>query len=243
MREDWTSLRRDKNITQDAAYQHHAGKPVVAVWGVGFNDGIKPREYSLAECRELIEFLKDDGCSVMLGVPTGWLNRDRDAMDDPELHDVLKLADVISPWTPGRYRDVKGVLRHAEKFWQPDIKWCEDQKLDYMPVVFPGFSWHNMKGDELDAIPRLKGEFLWSQVTAAKRAGCDMLYVAMFDEVDEATAIFKCTNDPPTGEGVAFLTYEGLPSDFYLRLTGEAGKLIRGERKLTDNAPLPQPER
>ncbi len=243
VREDWSNLRQEKHITEDVAYQRHAGKPVVAVWGVGFNDGIKPREYSLAECRELMEFLKADGCSVMLGVPTGWLNLERDAMADPELHGILKLADVISPWTPGRYRDVKGVRRHAEKFWQPDIKWCGDHKLDYMPVVFPGFSWHNMKGEELGAIPRLKGEFLWSQVTAAKRAGCDMLYVAMFDEVDEGTAIFKCTDKPPTGEGVAFLTYEGLPSDHYLRLTGEAGKLLRGELSISDDIPLLHPDR
>ena len=48
--------------------------------------------------------------------------------------------------------------------------------------------------------------------------------------VDEATAIFKCTNDPPVGE-TEFLTYEGLPSDHYLWLVGEGGRLIRGERE------------
>lgn len=57
-----------------------------------------------------------------------------------------------------------------------------------------------------------------------------MLYVAMFSEVVEGTAIFKCTNDPPTGDGVEFLTYEGLPSDHYLKLVGKAGKLLRDEQ-------------
>ncbi len=229
VREDWSSLRHRKHITEDVAYQRHAGKPVVAVWGIGFNNKNKPREYSLAECRELIEFLKEDGCTVMLGVPTGWRNQDRDSVTDPALHEILQLADVISPWTVGRYRDVKGVDRHADKYWQPDIEWCGERDLDYMPVVFPGFSWHNLTGEELDSIPRLKGQFLWSQIVAAKRAGADMLYVAMFDEVDEGTAIFKCTNDPPVGESAAFLTYEGLPNDHYLKLVGEAGKLIRDE--------------
>jgi len=56
-----------------------------------------------------------------------------------------------------------------------------------------------------------------------------MIYVAMFDEVDEATAIFKCTNEPPTGNGGKFITYEGLPSDYYLKLTGKAGQLLRNE--------------
>lgn len=55
----------------------------------------------------------------------------------------------------------------------------------------------------------------------------NMAYVAMFDEVDEGTAIFKCTNHPPVGR---FCTYEGYPSDFYLRLTGNAGRMLRGEK-------------
>ncbi len=64
-----------------------------------------------------------------------------------------------------------------------------------------------------------------------------MLYIAMFDEVDEGTAIFKCTNNPPTSDGSKFLTLDGLPSDFYLRLAGEAGKLFRGEIPLSTEVP------
>jgi len=238
VRDDWRMLRSRMKITEDPAYLHHDGRPVVAVWGVGFNDRSKPRKYSLAECKALVAFLKKDGCTVMLGVPTGWRNLDRDALSDPELHDTLKQADIVSPWTVGRYRDLQGVKRHADRYWKPDITWCTDHGLDYLPVVFPGFSWHHLKGDELDAIPRLKGRFFWSQITAAKRAGCRMIYVAMFDEVDEGTAIFKCTNHPPTGDGVPFLTYEGLPGDYYLRLAGQAGKLLRGELPPTDTMPV-----
>lgn len=228
VRDDWARLRREMRITEDSAYQRHEGKPVVAVWGIGFSDSNKPREYTLDECRELIEFLKLDGCTVLLGVPTGWRSLDRDSVADPKLLEIIQLADVISPWTVGRYRDGKGVQRHAEKRWAPDKKWCDQHTLDYMPVVFPGFSWHNMTGEPLDAIPRLKGQFFWSQIQAVKQSGCEMLYVAMFDEVDEGTAIFKCTNDPPV-DGARFLGYEGLPSDHYLKLTGRAGKLLRGE--------------
>ena len=234
--DDWRKLRTELRVTESASYLRHRGKPLVAVWGVGFSDD---RKYTLGECRELVEFLKKDGCTVMLGVPTHWRELKNDAAKDPALHDVLKLADVVSPWTVGRYRDGAGVARHEEKFLRPDLAWCAQAKLDYLPVVFPGFSWANMHGGPLDAIPRRKGEFLWSQFTAAKRAGAKMIYVAMFDEVDEATAIFKCTNDVPASDKSQFVTYEGLPSDFYLRLTGAGAKMLRGEIPFTDKIPLP----
>jgi len=65
---DWKRLRQNRRITEDPGYLHHRGKPVVAVWGIGFNDRNKARAYTLAECRTLIQFLKADGCTVMLGV-------------------------------------------------------------------------------------------------------------------------------------------------------------------------------
>jgi hypothetical protein len=177
----------------------------------------------------------------MLGVPSFWREQRRDALADPALHEILQMADVISPWTPGRYRTPEQAAQHGATVWQPDLAWCRERQIDFLPVAFPGFSWHNLKGGEapLDAIPRRQGRFFWSQVVAAKHAGAEMLYVAMFDEVDEGTAIFKCTNDPPARDGVKFVTYEGLPSDHYLRLTGLAGKLIRGELPLSDEMPLP----
>ena len=87
-----------------------------------------------------------------------------------------------------------------------------------------------------DMIPRMKGEFLWAQFVSARAAGARAAYVAMFDEIDEGTAIFKCTNDPPVGES-PFVTYEGLPSDFYLWLTGMGGRLLRGEIAPDDRVP------
>lgn len=237
--DDWLRLQSKQAISESDAYLHHKGKPLVAVWGIGFNDRHEPGSYSLADCQALITALKGSGCSVMLGVPTGWREQNRDSVDDKSLHDILKLADVISPWTPGRYRNPEEVARHADQNWKPDARWCKAENVDYLPVVFPGFSWHNLKQghSRLDQIPRLKGEFLWSQIVAANRSGAEMIYVAMFDEVDEGTAIFKCTNNPPVGDNVHFLTYEGLPNDHYLKLVGFAAKLLRGEATVTERLP------
>jgi hypothetical protein len=88
----------------------------------------------------------------------------------------------------------------------------------------------------LDQIPRRGGRFLWTQMVEAKRAGATALYVAMFDEMDEGTAIFKCTNTPPVGAS-PFVTEKGLPSDHYLWLTGMGGRMLRGEVEATDDLP------
>ena len=136
----------------------------------------------------------------------------------------------------GRYGTPEEARKHVDRLSAPDLAWCRGAGQDYLPVVFPGFSWHNMHGGPLDQIPRQKGRFLWSQLVALKKAGADMIYVAMFDEVDEATAIFKCTSDVPDIAG-GFVTYEGLPSDFYLRLTGSGAKLLRGEIPPTNEPP------
>jgi hypothetical protein len=144
---------------------------------------------------------------------------------------------VISPWTVGRYRSPDGVADHARRRWREDLAWCGKEKKDYLPVVFPGFSWHNQRPRApLDEVPRLKGRFLWKQYVEAKAAGATMIYQAMFDEMDEGTAVFKCTNDPPTGAS-RFVTFEGLPSDHYLWLTGTGGRLLRGEIEATDEPP------
>jgi hypothetical protein len=233
---DWQALHTRMKLTEETGYIKHREKPLVAVWGIGFND---KRAYTLADCRQLIEALKRDGCSVMLGVPTYWRELKNDAVTDPVLHEVIALADVVSPWTVGRYSSPEQAVRHAHKTAEPDLAWCRERKLEYLPVVFPGFSWHNMHGAALNAIPRLRGEFLWSQFRANKGIGAEMMYVAMFDEVDEGTAIFKCTNEPPATQETPFVTYEGLPSDFYLRLTGLGAKMLRGE--ILPDAPLPKP--
>jgi len=240
--EDWKLLIDRMRITSDKSYLHHNRKPVVGVWGVGFNDS---RRYSLDECRRLIEFLKNDhkygGNTVVLGVPTGWRTLTRDSVRDKKLHDVIRLADIVSPWTVGRYASPTDARTHAERTAKADLAWCGKARKDYMPVIFPGFSWRNLQksygGDSpLDQIPRRKGEFLWSQAAANSRAGAKMIYVAMFDEIDEGTAIFKCTNNPPTGAST-FLTYEGLPSDHYLWLTGQIRRLLRKEIPAGDKPP------
>ena len=133
-----------------------------------------------------------------------------------------------------RYRDV--ILG--------DIKWCKEHNISYVPCVCPGFSWHNLSRFEFPndvkpsgSIPRQGGRFYWQQMSTAMLAGAEMIYVAMFDEVNEGTAIFKCTDNPPVSDIAKFVNMDGRPSDWYLWLTGEAAKMLRKEKPLSFNMP------
>lgn len=223
---DWKELCEKYKLVSrnNNHYVYHHGKPLVAVWGIGFNDR---RKYGYEQVKKIIDFLKSEGCSILVGVPTHWRTLTIDAVSDTRLLELVKQADIVHPWLVGRFDN--NTYEPYRRSIEEDIKWCKANGKDYMPVLFPGFSWHNMKKDApQNMIPRLGGCFFWKQVKGAVGAGAESLYLAMFDEIDEGTAFFKCTNTPPVGES-SFITYEGEAPDHYLWLAGEAAKYLRGE--------------
>ncbi|HKG07155.1 MAG TPA: glycoside hydrolase family 71/99-like protein [Pedobacter sp.] len=227
---DWKNLVDSMKITSrgnDQSYLYHNGKPLVVIWGVGFGDN---RKYTLKDVNKMVDFLKNDpvygGCSVMLGVPTYWREFGNDTEKNPMLHEIIKKADIVHPWTIGRYGNETAYNRYAE-VQKGDAEWCRDNKLDYVGVVFPGFSWHNMNPKSpANQIPRNRGSFFWKQLSGAIQNGIEMLYVAMFDEIDEGTAIFKISKNPPVGASTFVTFEEDIPSDYYLYLSGYAGKML-----------------
>ena len=238
---DWKHLVDSVQIAsrgRDQTYLYHHDKPLVALWGVGFPD----RTNNLKSIERIIDFLKNDkvygGCSVLLGVPAYWRDFGADTEKDPYLHKLLLKADIIRPWFVGRFDEVS--YPEFKNRIKEDIQWCRQNNLDYVPVVFPGFSWHNMHPESnKGTIARNKGRFYWQQLVGAIEEGADMIYIAMFDEIDEGTAIFKTTNEPPVGAS-HFENFEtDIPSDYYLYLTGIARKMLKKEIPLKKNIPPP----
>lgn len=243
--EDWKYLVDEMKVTSRPSnpYLYHRGRPLVAVWGVGFGDG---RNYGYDEIRRLLDFFKNDptygGCSVLLGVPARWRELGADTDADPQLHEVIRQCDLVLPWLVGRYSSETVFRNNFCPIIAGDLAWCQSEGIDYVPVVWPGFSWYNLKYPELETatlnqIPRDEGRFFWAQISENIRMGARMLYYAMFDEIDEGTAIFKITNDPPVGAS-PFIDNDGMPSDWYLRLSGAGGRMLRQEIPFSETIPI-----
>ena len=243
LEDDWKELQtlfaltdREKNPT----YIWHNNRPLLTIWGVGFNDN---RKYSVEDVQQMIFHLKQDNkLSIMLGVPYFWRTLSKDTENNPLLHALIKTdIDIVMPWAVGRYDNNTYASVAAEL--PEDIRWCRENNLDYVPLVFPGFSWGNLRRNTniYNQIPRLKGNFLWQQVAGAKAAGAKSLNVAMFDEIDEGTAIYKCAEEgklPLFGEKRFVGIEAGLGSDYYLWLVGEATRWFHGMPGYSVNKPL-----
>ncbi len=248
--EDWKYLVDSLGVTNQKGaktYVHHRGKPLVAIWGVGFPD----RSYNIRDIglQRFVDFLKNDpvygGCSIMMGVPTFWRDLNADCNPDPFLHELIREIDIVLPWMVQRFSPLlHNDMHRLRDVILDDITWCKANNVDYVPCVTPGFSWHNLSRQSaklapkpVNSIPRLGGQFYWDQITTALVSGAEMLYVAMFDEVNEGTAIFKVSDNPPVSDVAKFVGNDGKPSDHYLWLSGEAARMLRKEKPLTFSMP------
>ena len=238
--EDWKRLNDLAKVRDDPFYQRHGGKPLVTLWGVGFNDN---RQYTPDDCRKIIRFFKEDpvygGNTVMVGVPTWWRTGTGDALPNDQVLDVILLADIIQPWTVGRVGDADGIPPFLARSMKDDLKFLKKRGKDYMPVAFPGFTWKNLMRTRAIAenrpipqsqpIEREKGKFLWTFLSSQARMGAKCAYIAMFDEIDEGTAIMKCSDCPPASAQVRFCGVEDVPADTYLWLAGQGERLFSGK--------------
>ena len=231
---DWKLMVDTLQVTESPRYLRDGGKPVLYLWGLGFID----RPGTPADAARLIDWLTKSAdpryrVTLVGGVPAHWRTLDGDSQTDAAWAPVYRSFDVLSPWTVGRFGDDAGADAHRAVL-AADLAAATAAGKRYMPVVFPGFSWHNLTGAAPNQIPRRGGAFYWRQVWNAVGAGATMLKTAMFDEVDEGTAMFKLAPtaaDLPAGAALVPLDADGdaLPSDFYLRLGGAATAVLRGD--------------
>ncbi|MBN2183659.1 MAG: hypothetical protein JW715_17250 [Sedimentisphaerales bacterium] len=225
IRSDWYYLVDTMKITEDGRYLHHDGKPVVGVFGF-FSD-----RFAASLGNQILDIFQNDGPYQAFVVGSGqWWWRSETDTGWPE---VFRRMDAWIPWNVGNYSGSYA----STNYWREDKYEMDSSDVLYMPLIYPGFGWDNLQNQlpGTTTKPRLKGKFMWKQFLVAKSIGAEAVYIAMFDEIDEGTAIFKVTNDIPVNH--YFLTLEGLPSDFYLLLTGFGTKMINGQVSMPNIMP------
>ena len=242
IRADWRHLVEALKITDSPAYLHHKGKPVLAIWGLGF-DGKPARPDKTTT--DLIAYLKNEGpapVTLLGGVPWAWTTL-------AEWDQVYRMLDIILPWPVGNTSEANADA-YAQEWVRGDLTRTRGYGNEYMPVIYPGGSYFNAGKNPprypLNEFPRNGGKFFWRQAHNVVSLGCTMIYVAMFDEVDEATAMFKVVSrkeDLPleARDRLVYLNMEGsdLPSDYYLYLADQASMMLRNEISREPRPPRP----
>lgn len=197
---------------QQKFYLYENERPLIALWGVGFID----RTYD-EYLPDIVDQLNAQGWSVCLGCPGYWREGGNDSKpagaERTAFHNLIKKCDAFLPWYVGRYG-----MNNFDQTWTDriaaDVAWAKSEsekaghQISYAVHVFPGGSDRNMhpnngmgEGDNTTGF-RYHGDFFWKQIINAARCGAECLYIGMFDEIDEGTAIFKQYNvkDVPSNE-------------------------------------------
>ncbi|WP_027343288.1 galactose-binding domain-containing protein [Hamadaea tsunoensis] len=224
---DWTN--KMSAHTASSAYARQNGKPVVCIWGFGFADDARP--FAAANCLDVVNWFKAQGCYVIGGVPTYW----RQGINDSRagFSAVYHAFNMISPWMVGRIGNVGDVDSFYANVQTPDQAECNASGIDYQPCCLPG---------DVTARQRQHGDFMWRQFYNLVRVGAQGIYISMYDEFNEGNQILKTAESQafiPTNSGLLGLDEDGTAcsSDYYLRLTGDGGRMLKGQIALTATRP------
>ncbi len=249
---EWQYDVNTLHLTDSPNYLRHNGKPVVYLAQFGIYSHAAP---TVDQAAQIIQFFKNAGVTVVGETPAYWRTLDHDSQTDPRWLDIYHSYDVINPWTVGTYQTQSQIDDYINNVVVGDLADTAAHGQQYMPVIYPGFSRSNLcgqgntncpEGVNFNVIPRQGGQFWWKQAYQYKKVGIRMMYAAMFDEVDEGTAIFKIApTQKLTPAQTPFLSLDAdgfqLPSDWYLQLARQTAAMLKGQIGLSQSIPLQMP--
>lgn len=264
IKEDWMNLVNEGgggigNIV-------HNGKPVLELWGLFpcrfWSDELSVRTEMKNKIIGLIDWFSRDADPIYQATLVGgveWLWRARAIENNLSgngpgeskewysewLQEIYSKFPIIRPWS------VPYAGYYTDRFFRDDLQFCTDHDIMLMSTVFPGFSWHNKHNctQPLNDFPRDGGNTFWKQVYHAVTNGSESIFCAMFDEVDEGTAMFKMIPTqnklPQPVECYSFVPLEEnniiYPSDWYLRIAGKAQELWANNSYFPITVPITPP--
>ncbi len=216
---DWQWLTTQFGILQDPRYAREGGRPVVFIWGFPFTD----RGFTSANANAAVDYFKGQGAYVIGGIPNNW-------------------TSLNTAWQT-HLAKYHGIL-----VWQnqstSNAAFFRGRGQDFYPHIWPGFSWANLQ--RLPATPltqytdRAGGQFYWTKGRDwINGGGADRLFIGMFDEYDEATAIMPMSDDPPNPSAAygRFIDNQSRPGDWWMMLTDELKRMMFQQRTNTNTLP------
>jgi hypothetical protein len=224
MTNDWNFLTNNCGILDDPRYAHEDGKPVLFIWGFSVTD----RDFTIAEANSIVDYFAAQGLYLIGGVGSNWEGL-------TSWHDHYKKYDQLLAWMETSGSDLTR-QKNLLASWGMKI----------LPHAWPGFSWHNLKRltfQDPSYKDRNGGRFYWTNLYNAVNCGADQIFLGMFDEYDEGTAIMPMNSDHPnifvsaTNTWGHYLSNGDLDPFWYLRLSGAAHEMLNGQRTKTATLP------
>lgn len=221
IKNDWNWLVNEAGILSDPRYLHENGKPVLFIWGFSVNG----RNFTLAQANEIVNWFRSQNLYLIGGVPNSWENK-------TDWHGHYQRYDQLLAWMEGSESELRNERQTLEG-WGMKI----------LPHAWPGFSWSNLK--QLPAMDsgsykaRERGTFYWQKLVAGINSGADQLFLGMFDEYDEATAIMPMSSVHPGVHGAwgHYIDNAGRDPFWWLQLSAYANEMLVGARPFTATEP------
>lgn len=237
LKQDWlylTSTSQTFQVLGSTRYQNAHSKPLVIVYGM---DNESP--YTPAAMDTLRTWFLQQGVTMGVGVSWNWMNG--------SFATAIKNCGVVLPWSVGAFStSTEGSYGGPDAYRNGQLRnnlvWAKDTaNKTIIPVVWAGYSHKNASstGQVLNSHPRWGGCTYWRQVynTISEQIAQGeprILYTAMFDEVNEGTAIMpqiaaKSDLPVPAKDNLVYLNIDGytLPRDWYLKVAGQATNFVR----------------
>lgn len=219
MQNDWNWLVNQAGILDDPRYLHENGKPVLFIWGFS----VSGRDFTVAQANEILDWFRTHNLYLIGGVSSTWENK-------TDWYSHYRKYDQLLAWQ----EDSLSELNQEKQL-------LESWGMRLLPHVWPGFSWANLKqlqpGEQYTA--RTRGQFYWTRIATALDSGADQLFLGMFDEYDEATAIMPMSDNHPAPHTAwgNYITNAGRDPFWWLALSGAAKEALNGLRDYTSTIP------